>query len=233
MVNIDTVYQKVLALANKEQRGYITPQEFNLMAHKAQMEIYNNYFHDLKTAFMKPKTDINHGDEIEILHNKMYPFKTNTSVTLAANISTFTAPSNSYFIDTIYLNDTNNPVTELTEKEFLYSIGNPLTKPTSQRPVYHRTSTTINIYPAPTTQTVYKVNYWKKPSTPNWGYVVVKGRALYNGSSSASNHFELHVSEEENLVSRILQLAGIIIQKPGIVEVGQSERAHAKQQEND
>ena len=38
-VSIDTVYQKVLALANKEQRGYITPQEFNLMAHKAQMEI--------------------------------------------------------------------------------------------------------------------------------------------------------------------------------------------------
>ena len=28
-VNIDTVYQRVLAIANKEQRGYITPQEFN------------------------------------------------------------------------------------------------------------------------------------------------------------------------------------------------------------
>ena len=29
MVSIDKVYQKVLAFANKEQRGYITPQEFN------------------------------------------------------------------------------------------------------------------------------------------------------------------------------------------------------------
>ena len=42
-VNIDNVYQKVLAIANKEQRGYITPQEFNLMADKAQNEIYDNY----------------------------------------------------------------------------------------------------------------------------------------------------------------------------------------------
>ena len=42
MINIDTIYQKVLALANKEQRGYITPQEFNLLADKAQMEIYSN-----------------------------------------------------------------------------------------------------------------------------------------------------------------------------------------------
>ena len=31
-VNIDTVYQRVQAIANKEQRGYITPQEFNLLA---------------------------------------------------------------------------------------------------------------------------------------------------------------------------------------------------------
>ena len=43
-VNIDNVYQKVLALANKEQRGYITPQEFNLLADRAQNEIYENYF---------------------------------------------------------------------------------------------------------------------------------------------------------------------------------------------
>ena len=39
MVSVDTVYQRVLTLANKEQRGYITPQEFNLLANHAQMEI--------------------------------------------------------------------------------------------------------------------------------------------------------------------------------------------------
>ena len=33
-VNIDAVYQKVLALINKEQRGYLTPQEFKLLASK-------------------------------------------------------------------------------------------------------------------------------------------------------------------------------------------------------
>ena len=47
MVSIDTVYQRVLALANKEQRGYITPQEFNLFANQAQMDIFEQYFYDL------------------------------------------------------------------------------------------------------------------------------------------------------------------------------------------
>ena len=46
MVNIDTVYQKVLMIANKEQRGYITPQEFNLFANLAQSEIVEQYFYD-------------------------------------------------------------------------------------------------------------------------------------------------------------------------------------------
>ena len=40
MVNINSVYQKVLTLLNKEQRGYLTPQEFNLLADRAQNEIF-------------------------------------------------------------------------------------------------------------------------------------------------------------------------------------------------
>ena len=39
-VSIDTVYQRVLAIANKEQRGYLTPQEFNLLCNQAQMDIF-------------------------------------------------------------------------------------------------------------------------------------------------------------------------------------------------
>ena len=49
-VSIDTVYQRVLALANKEQRGYITPQEFNLHANQAQLDIFENYFYELAAA---------------------------------------------------------------------------------------------------------------------------------------------------------------------------------------
>mgnify|MGYP003640912004 CR=1 FL=1 len=40
MISVDTVYQRVLALANKEQRGYVTPLEFNLLANQAQLLIF-------------------------------------------------------------------------------------------------------------------------------------------------------------------------------------------------
>ena len=56
-VSLDTVYQRVLAIANKEQRGYITPQEFNLFANQAQMDIFEQYFYDLDQFLKMPGND--------------------------------------------------------------------------------------------------------------------------------------------------------------------------------
>ena len=66
MVKIDDVYQKVLAFANKEQRGYITPQEFNLFANQAQREIFEQYFYDLN-QFSRIHGDS--GEYSDIIHN--------------------------------------------------------------------------------------------------------------------------------------------------------------------
>ena len=63
-VSIDGVYQKVLALANKEQRGYITPQEFNLFADHAQREIFEQYFYDLDQFQRAPGNDITYSDRV-------------------------------------------------------------------------------------------------------------------------------------------------------------------------
>ena len=43
-------------------------------------------------------------------------------------------------------------------------------------------------------------------------------KALYN--SNASVDFDLHKSEEDTLVYKILELAGIVINKPGIMQIG-------------
>jgi len=45
-VNVNTVYQTVLAILNKEQRGYMTPNEFNRISAQVQLEIFESYFPD-------------------------------------------------------------------------------------------------------------------------------------------------------------------------------------------
>ena len=68
------------------------------------------------------------------------------------------------------------------------------------------------------------------PPTPvNWAYVVVNEKALYD--SSTSTDFNLHRSEETNLVVKILELAGITIKDPQLYPIAAQEEAQNVQQE--
>ena len=76
-VSVDTVYQRVLALANKEQRGYITPQEFNLLANQAQMAIFESYFYHKNAREVADASKSNEVDESNIsqlIDAKLRPF---------------------------------------------------------------------------------------------------------------------------------------------------------------
>tara|TARA_R110002020_G_scaffold127405_1_gene285832 strand:+ start:97 stop:798 length:702 start_codon:yes stop_codon:yes gene_type:complete len=230
-VNIDTVYQKVLALANKEQRGYITPQEFNLMADKAQMDIYEGYFHDMKTAYHKPKNQTGAGDEMNMIHEKLHPFM--ATITSGGNGPTFSLGATIHQIDVVSYN--NKEVPELSKREVLYTENNPLTKATTDRMVYVREEINSNvlmirIYPAPTETISLDIAHWKRPTTPSWGYVVVSEKALYNANTSTN--FELHASEEETLVGRILELSGIIINNQALQQSAMVDKQQTKQEQN-
>ena len=240
-VNIDNVYQKVLALANKEQRGYITPQEFNLFADKAQNEIFDNYFHGFKMAQRKPTDQMLYADEVEMLEEKLHPFHVDTTVAVTA--ATLALPSIHKIISITRANGTQ--LSQLNKTQITFTEGNPLTKAVLTRSVFVREdSDSLTIYPAASSATWnldtnsdgqndaegFEVSYYSAPSTPNWGYVVAGEKALYNASTSVN--FQLHVGEEENLVSRILMLAGVTIQKPEIQQAGVQDIQLMKQQQN-
>ena len=83
-INVDTVYQKVLAIANKEQRGYITPQEFNLYANQAQQEIFEQYFYDLNQQARIPGNEYVYADVDDMLEEKLQIFEnTDTPVEIS------------------------------------------------------------------------------------------------------------------------------------------------------
>ena len=231
-VNINTVYQKILALANKEQRGYLTPQEFNLLADKAQNEIYENYFHEARNSNAKIKDDDTYTDILEVIEAKLSPFFT-TSTNTNVSSGVMTIPSDIYKLDIITVGTAL--ATEINKKEehFITSLGETGTVlyPTSNRPVFTRlTSTTIRITPSPTDSSSCTISYYKAPTAPSWGYVVVNEKALYNTNTSVN--FELAESEEESLVSRILMLAGLTIKQPDVQQSGGAHIQAVKQEQN-
>ena len=231
-VDINRVYQKVLALLNKEQRGYLTPQEFNLLAGRAQNEIYEAYFHKARNSNAKLKDDDTHTDTLEMLEAKLSPFlKSETNTNVSSGVMTL--PTDLYKLDIVKVG--TNLATEINKKEehYITSLGETgsVLYPKTARPIFTRaSSTTIRITPSPVNSTSCTVNYYKKPATPNWGYVVANQKALYNINNSTN--FELAISEEEPLVSKILMLSGVVTKQQDIGQVGANAIQMTNQEQN-
>ena len=224
MVNIDTVYQRVLALANKEQRGYITPLEFNLMANQAQLKVFEQYFFDLDQAKRKPSDSTTFSDMTELIKSKLALFTTIQTVLGGAAIY----PPN-YRIGKIYAHDTEVRLVSLNEVRNL--LDSPFHRSALLRnPVFIQSrnpNQDIRVYDgiSPTGRLVTGVSceVITEPPKVEWGYDVVGEKALYNGAVTRTTHFVHHDSDETNLVMKILELAGVIIQDPGVIQYADNE----------
>jgi len=238
-ISIDTVYQKVLAILNKEQRGYVTPQEFNLFANQAQLDLFEQYFYDINQFGRLPGNDTEYSDMLNILNEKISPFET-TSNDLNYASGKFELPTDLYRLGTvIYSNTTTDGFgTSTTEQieaervaknEILYINSSPLTKPKNIRPIYTQNTSGINVYGDSELTSDVKCNYIKKPTTPQWAYQIVFGEPLYDAANSVN--FELNPSEETELVIKILEMAGLLIKDYNLYNVANQEEIETIQQE--
>ena len=223
MVNVDTVYQRVLALANKEQRGYITPQEFNLFANQAQMETFEQYFYDVNQYGRGPGNSTEYSDMLDILDEKISLFKKQKVLTtISSSAQLYNVPDSCYRLGT--LSYRGREVEELDAKELMYVTSSPLAKPTARRPVYTRYENQsggdmLEVFPKNLPGGTIVATYVKEPEKVYWGYNVIGSNALHDATNS--KHFELHRSEETSLVVKILAYAGITLNKPGLMQIGQ------------
>tara|TARA_R110002020_G_scaffold39812_1_gene117879 strand:+ start:406 stop:1176 length:771 start_codon:yes stop_codon:yes gene_type:complete len=252
-IDINRVYQKVLALANKEQRGYITPQEFNLFANYAQKDIFEQYFYDLDQRQRATGNELEYSDIISNIEEKIAMFTVVDQDLTQAGGANMTDGSfrvggleRFYRLGSIRISyddpfDHFKIVEKVALNEILKYQNSPLAAPSKTNPLYTEFSglellsapavdLRIRIYP-PSDGAEVRVNYVKLPYDPRWTYVISStGVALYNPTSQ-TRHFELHHSEETNLVIKILQLAGVAIKDFNLAQVASQEEIKNIQQE--
>ena len=225
MVSIDTVYQRVLAIANKEQRGYVTPQEFNLLANQAQMETFEGYFTVKASLVGVTGNETEYSDAIKTINERISLFKTHNHLTKSGSF--FLHPSDMYKLGTVWYTESGIQygveLQEINYDELIDINKSPLTSPTQNHPIYIRREEGLKIFPTGGwSNNKIIASYIKKPKKVEWGYVVVNGEALYNASSS--QNFELHESEEPVLGMMILGLAGVVLQKSDLMTIGQQQQ---------
>ena len=94
-VNVDIVYKTVLLILNKEQRGNLTPDEFNKVATQVQLEIFESYFDTLNMQLRRPDNDTEYGDRIKNVDNSIAVFKEYGNAAYVPAGEYFTLPTTS------------------------------------------------------------------------------------------------------------------------------------------
>jgi len=225
-ISVNDVYQKVQAIANKEQRGYITPVEFNLLANQVQNDMFEQYFYDLNQADRKQQTYEEYSNAIDLIKEKTAAFEYFKASPASVNSNVIALHADTFMIGDVYYG--NYLVEPISQKEYINLQLSPLTVATATRPVYVRKSSTlIDVYPTTITMSNIKHNYIKKPTQVVLGYNVVTG--AYDASTTTN--FQLHPSDEANLVIKILQLIGVIIKDPSLYQISSQEEMKDLQQE--
>ena len=245
-LNVDTVYKTVLLIMNKEQRGYVTPDEFNKIATQVQLQIFENYFEDYTQQLRVPQNTSEYSERLKELDNKISIFKTEATggqltYTAPAGATpgyfqgpTFTSsalpPSQSpqtsvYKLGTvIYIPEVGYEIEcqRLQKNDFLQVNKSPLTRPTESFPQYLWERERIILQPQSINDVNdVKISYIRRPLDVNWGYTQSGNAYIYNAANSVWP--ELDATEQVNFILKVLMYMGIVINDPLIIQAAAAE----------
>ena len=236
-MTIDEVYRLVQTFANKEQRGFITPSEFNLLAKQAELELYNKrlsivmeksqpkkaagFYHESLSPTLA-KQDLSHFLQISsiALTNDAQPYLGTTK-----SITTD-------YIESIFINNdeehsisTNIPVEIVDNVNINQILRSSLVKPSVEYPIALLSEDGVNkrISIFPETITGCIIYNYLNDNTPKWGYVTISGKPVYDHSSSTQ--FVLSQRCHGELVTKILEYLGVSIREAEVVQYAQNKEA--------
>ncbi len=244
---INSVRNTVFFLLNKDNRGYISPLEFNSFAKLAQLEIFEGYFSEFARQNQLQnlrKRSLGFGDMAEQLKNKIRIFMTSSTLTYTDVDATnsdpaetnpggvedyFNFPSNYYKL--INLSYNGRLFQEVDKISFDMIMSSNLSQPSVRFPIFYREDSNIyarplSIYYTGTTpqgaELPLIMNYIRKPLDPIWGYNTVGSDPVYN--ANLTTNFEISEEDEVDLVVRICKHAGLAIREADVVNAMDAEK---------
>ena len=224
-INVDTVYKTVLLVLNQQQRGYMTPDEFNKVGTQVQLNIFEGYFEELNQQYRVPQNDTEYANRVENIEQNLQFFQRTGATAYVGPHFTLT-PTDIYRLGSVFYKDTE--LTQYAQRNELKQILlSPLTQPTTSFPIYLYENNLLYVYPT-SIQADITISYLKKPADIQWAFTTgALGQYVYNAAGSTD--FELSVSEQTNVITRILAYAGVIINDPTIIQVASQEIAAEQQ----
>lgn len=229
---IDRVYQTLLMLANSDIRGNMKPADFDKALYNVILEKYEEYPFEL-TKYLNRQNRGLVGNGVEnipaILRTKMDHYLDSASLTYEAD--TFLLPENMNYVESVIYNDTSKIVPCKNFSEFAYLKQSKLTKPTVDFPVYFAINRSIQVAPISIVDKV-KAYYMRKPLPPKWTYIFINGAEVFNPDADDFRDIDMHQSEEDDIVSRLMVKFGISNKEEDLQQAGNNDEAQEENKKN-
>ena len=197
------------------------------------VSVGNNSLVDSNQDF--PSIGVSVGDYVAVQVGDQTLFLTVLSLVgtdqLTLNTTSLTSSGNSY---AIYSASTNLKEAErVSHSKITMLNASNLTSPKTNTPAYTQSDLTVSVYPS-TIDAVGQVRaqYIRKPKDPKWTYInLSNGEPAFYQDSSDYQDFELPVSDEPRIISKILQYVGISIRESDVYQAGTNEEVKTTQKQ--
>jgi hypothetical protein len=229
MASVNTVYTALKNLANKDQRGFITPAVFNSFAGVAQLNVYNSLFDKLALGNAARTRQLSGEREtapLKQIREDLARFNKEATISQTSSTDqTFAKPADlgriisaKTFGSFILGQTTSIPIDLIyDEAKIEYILRSTLSVPTETRPV-GLVSHVLEVYP--TSIKKIKLRYYKLPESvaavspqgrstnpPTFGYITSTNVEIYNPATSFD--FELPDQYVPELVIEIAKMVGV------------------------
>ncbi len=223
-MNIDTAYEFVKDLANKDQRGFIPSAKFNRYAERAQMEVFmQRYGNPKEYQPGRPIPRIAY-DMTQKIHDDLRPFLKPWILSIDRNgqapyPADYVHPSAIRYV--VYSGDSSyeTPVEVIPDDKAGYRLSSTVVPPSRQYPICVLYDQHIQFYPASLGSV--KFSYLRQPRIPKWGFTIVNSREVYDAGSSVDFEFPDEVHNE--ICIKILSYVGIKMREPELVQYAEGK----------
>ena len=239
--SVQTVYNTLQDLTNKDQQGFITELEFNRFAPIAQLNIYNRFFDELKDSNRMSRAGFNPVRDKQrtkrILEDLSY-FSKKQNITKNTTLLAFEKPTDlsriismNTFGDVMLDQSTKSPIELCYDEEKIDRIlANNLSAPSEEFPV---ALISDHLHVFPTSIKRIELRYYKYPGSRG-----VDGARnanslppIYDTSANTYRDFELPQHYTSDLVYEIGKMAGLNLRDADVIKATGEEMTFRQQAE--
>lgn len=235
---INSVRNTVLSIINKNNYGYISPQDFNLFAKQAQLDLFDEYFFNYNQQINEENARVSGTGyaNIKLGYEEVIDTFSVTSFLTQKVLSTSeyylpsvtTTGSDYYLLNKVLCYSAGNLLGEaekVTHSKITQLNNSMLTAPNTTFPAYTQEGDSITVFPTSINAgSDVQAQYIRYPKDPKWTYVTLyNGEPLFDQSASDYQDFELPIDDLNDLVAKILQYAGVSVREGDVVKFGQMD----------